>query len=111
MNSFEAGSRRLSPRQANRGASPDLVSRAVNADKLPYQLPDVMLPDHPTTQVPTAFLPVFTYLLGISLASGRYMFSSAKGTWIGRQVAVTELISHRNTLYRIYRALHAFAGS
>lgn len=37
MDSFEAGSRRPSPRQANRGASLDLVSRAVSADKAAYQ--------------------------------------------------------------------------
>lgn len=37
MDSFEAGSRWPSPRQANRGASLDLVSRAVSADKPAYQ--------------------------------------------------------------------------
>lgn len=63
MDSFEAGRRWLSPRQANRGASLNLVSRAATSDKLAYQespvylsLSDIVLLDHAAA----AFLPYLT---------------------------------------------------
>lgn len=78
MDSFEAVSRRLSPRQANRCASPNLVSRAVTADKPAYQLPDVVSLDHPNTYC----IPVRIYLP--TQSQDRYALSSTEGTRIGR---------------------------